>query len=253
MGRLSVFIIAYNEADKIRDAIESVLWADEILLVDSFSKDNTAEIAASLGAKVIQVPFQGFGNLRNQAIAACSHEWIFSLDADERMTEEAKTEIQKILQAEKTDSAYFVPRKNLFMGRWIKHSWPYPNYRQPQLFKKEKMCYANDEVHEGYIMLDHSKPGKLKQAIWQFPFKSLAEIITKMNRYSDLNAEKSYRLQKKISIAGIFGHAFWSFFKNYILKRGFLDGWPGFIIAFSNFEGTFYRYAKLKELWRKEK
>ncbi len=130
MKKISVYIIAYNEADKICDAINSVLWADEIVVADSYSQDNTVALAEQLGARVIQLPFQGFGDLRNQAMAACSHEWIFSLDSDERCTPEVRDEILTCLHDPQAD-AYYVTRRNFFMGRWIRYSGFYPDYRQP--------------------------------------------------------------------------------------------------------------------------
>ena len=135
MNRVSVYIIAYNEAEKIRDAIHSVLWADEIVLADSHSQDNTAAIAGELGARVVQIDFRGFGDLRNRAMAACTHDWIFSLDADERCTPEARDEILACLADPRAD-AYYIPRRNFFMGRWMRHSGFYPDYRQPQLIRK---------------------------------------------------------------------------------------------------------------------
>ena len=133
------------------------------------------------------------------------------------------------------------------MGQWIKYSGWYPNFRQPQLFKNGKMSYTLDPVHEGYISHSNKKIGSLKNYIWQFPFKNIEEIINKTNRYSSLGVLK---LEKKGVTGGIlkaFLHGFWSFIKHYIFKLGFLDGGPGFVIAFGNFEGTFYRYIKLTE------
>ncbi|MFN8917456.1 MAG: glycosyltransferase family 2 protein, partial [Burkholderiales bacterium] len=148
MQKISAYIIAYNEAEKIVQAVSSVLWADEIVLADSGSTDGTAEIASQLGARVVQIPFHGFGDLRNQAVQACSHDWIFSLDSDERCTAEVRDEILHLLQANPEHQAYFVPRRNYFMGRWIKGSGWYPNFRQPQLFNRQAMRYSPDPVHE---------------------------------------------------------------------------------------------------------
>lgn len=244
--KISVYIIAYNEEQKVKAAIESVLWADEIVLVDSYSTDNTQTIATALGARVVQVKFEGFGHLRNQAIAACSHPWIFSLDADERCTSEVANEIKKIINDPDAVDAYLTPRINFFMGRWIKHSGWYPNYRQPQLFRKSAMQYDLKPVHEGYILNSENPLGKMQNPIWQFPFKNMAEVMHKANRYSSLGAEKIKH--KKISMWTALSHASWSFIKHYIFKRGFLDGWSGFVIALGNFEGTFYRYVKALEL-----
>ena len=136
--KISVYIIAFNEVEKIRDCIKSVLWVDEIIVADSFSTDGTTQIAQELGAKVVHIDFNGYGELRNQAISHCSGDWIFSLDSDERCTEEVRDEILSLITNAPLD-IYQVPRKNFFMGRWIKYSGWYPNFRQPQLFRNGMM------------------------------------------------------------------------------------------------------------------
>jgi glycosyltransferase involved in cell wall biosynthesis len=244
--KISVYIIAYNEIDKIQECINSVLWADEIILADSNSTDGTSEIATELGAKVVHIPFHGYGDLRNQAISHCSGDWIFSLDSDERCTIEARDEIMMLTKNAKLD-IYRIPRKNFFMGKWIKYSGWYPNFRQPQLFKNGKMSYNMEKVHEGFISHSNKEIGTLKNFIWQFPFKNIEEVIYKANRYSSLGVSKLQEKGLKGSIFKAFLHGSWSFIKHYIFKLGFLDGGPGFVIAFGNFEGTFYRYVKLTE------
>jgi len=244
MSKISAYIVAYNEAEKIKEAINSVLWADEIIVADSFSTDETANIAESLGAIVVQIPFKGFGDLRNCAIKHCAHEWIFSLDSDERCTSKARDEILKIIEDPNALDAYLMPRKNIFMGRWIKHAWGYPDYRQPQLFRKGAMEYTLDPVHEGYKLLTNKSVGHLKNPIWQIAFQNLEEILNKANRYSTLGVEKLAKKNAKPGVGTTLKHAFWAFFKHYLFKGGFLDGFPGFVIALSNFEGVFYRYAK---------
>jgi len=245
MPTISAYIIAFNEAAKIKAAIESVLWADEIVVADSNSTDGTAEIAAALGARVVQIPFQGFGELRNRAIEACGCDWIFSLDSDERCTKELRDEILGLIAGAPEHDVYRVPRRNYMMGRWIRGSGWYPNFRQPQLFRKGAMRYRPDLVHEGYEVLTDKPLGTLRHAVWQIPFRNLEEVIHKVDRYSSLGAQKMAR--KKVSMAGAVGHASWAFLKHYFFKRGFVDGWAGFVIAFGNFEGTFYRYAKRYE------
>lgn len=248
--KISVYIIAFNEVEKIRDCINTVLWADEIILVDSNSTDGTTEIAEELGAKVIHIPFRGYGDLRNQAIANCSGDWIFSLDSDERCTEEVRDEIDTLVKGESLD-IYRIPRKNFFMGRWIKYSGWYPNYRQPQLFKKGKMSYTMDKVHEGFISHSDKEIGIINNNIWQFPFKNMEEVIYKANRYSSLGVSKLESKGVKGGIFKAFIHGLFAFIKHYVFKLGFLDGGPGFVIAFGNFEGTFYRYLKLMEAQKK--
>jgi glycosyltransferase involved in cell wall biosynthesis len=245
MQTISAYILSYNEAEKIAAAISSVLWADEIVVVDSFSTDGTPEIATALGARVVNVPFNGFGDLRNRALEACSKDWIFSLDSDERCTPQVRDEILALLAGTPAHDVYRVPRRSYMMGRWIKGSGWYPNFRQPQLFRKGTMRYTLEPVHEGYENLSGKPIGTLTNAIWQFPFRDLDEVIRKMNRYSTLGAPKLKG--KRVSMGSAFWHAAWSFVKHYIFKRGFIDGWAGFVIAFGNFEGTFYRYAKRHE------
>lgn len=247
MPLVSAYIIAYNEAEKIRAAVNSVLWADEIVVVDSHSTDGTIEIAESLGARVVQVDFQGFGDLRNKAMAACSHEWIFSLDSDERCTHEVRDEILRIVADPRSADAYYVPRRNFFMGRWIRYSGFYPDYRQPQLFRRGTLVFSKDMVHESYAIHSSIPPGYLQHPIWQVPFKNLEEVMHKANKYSSLGAIKLADNGKSAGMGKALARGLWSFFKLYILKRGILDGWPGFVIALGNFEGTFYRYAKLHE------
>ena len=245
MPKITAYIIAFNEAAKIEAAVSSVLWADEVLVADSNSTDNTVALAEALGARVVQVPFHGFGDLRNRTLEHCTNEWVFSLDSDERCTAEARDEILALMSGEPLHDAYLVPRRSYMMGRWIEGSGWYPNYRQPQLFRKGAMRYTPDPVHEGYELLSGKPVGHLTSAIHQFPFRNLDEVIRKMNRYSTLGAAKLAR--KRVSMASAFGHGLWAFIKHYIFKRGFRDGWAGFVIAFGNFEGTFYRYAKRYE------
>ena len=245
MPKITAYIIAFNEAAKIEAAVSSVLWADEVVVADSNSTDGTIALAEALGARVVQVPFTGFGELRNRALEACHHEWIFSLDSDERCTAEVRDEVLALIAGKPAHDAYMVPRRSYMMGRWITGSGWYPNYRQPQLFRNGAMRYKPEPVHEGYELLTAKPLGHLRNAIQQFPFRNMEEVIRKMNRYSSLGTSKL--TGKRVTMAGAFGHGLWSFIKHYILKRGFKDGWAGFVIAFGNFEGTFYRYAKRYE------
>ncbi|MBT7438862.1 MAG: glycosyltransferase family 2 protein, partial [Thiotrichales bacterium] len=166
--------------------------------------------------------------------------------SDERCTKNVRDEILTLIENAPLD-IYNIPRKNFFMGRWIKHSGWYPNFRQPQLFRNGKMTYDLKPVHEGFISHSVKEIGVINNIIWQFPFKNTEEVIHKANRYSTLGVEI---LKDKGETGGVFKaflHGFWSFIKHYIFKLGFLDGGPGFVIAFGNFEGTFYRYIKLTE------
>ena len=244
---ISAYVIAFNEEDKIKDCLQTLMWVDEVIVVDSYSSDRTAKIAEEMGAKVVQIPFNGFGELRNTAISHCAGEWILSIDADERCTREVREEVLTIVSTPASKDIYRIPRKNYFMGRWIRHSGWYPNFRQPQLFRKGMMQYGTEPVHEGFVSHSNKEIGTLRAAIWQIPFRSFEEIIEKGNRYSTLGVPKLIERGKSGSFGMALLHGCWAFIKHYIFKRGFLDGWPGFIIALVNFNGTFYRYAKLTE------
>lgn len=245
---LSVYILTYNEESKISDAIESVLWADEVIVVDSGSTDRTLEIAGTYKVRIEHVPFEGFGKLRNSAMALCAHPWVFSLDADERCTPEAREEILSIIGDPKASDAYLVPRRNYFLGRWIKHSGWYPDFRQPQLFRKGRLRYREDLVHEGYEV--DGTVGRMNNPIWQFPFESLSQVLDKANRYSTLGAGRLLGKGARGGMLKALLHGAGNFLRHYVLKLGFLDGWAGFMIALGNFEGSFYKYTKLTALQR---
>jgi glycosyltransferase involved in cell wall biosynthesis len=245
MARISVYIIAYNEADKIEAALRSVTWADEIVVADSHSTDGTAEIARRYTDRVLQVPFEGFGKLRNDVLAQLSGDWVFSLDADERCTEAAAAEIRRIVELPDAADAYLVPRRNFFFGRWIEHSGWFPDYRQPQLFRRGKLTYTPDAVHETYVL--QGRLGRTIEPIAQVPFRDLSQIVHKMQRYSTLGVERLTERHTAPSMWSALAHGVGAFMRHYVVRAGFLDGWAGFVIALSNFEGTFYRYAKYAE------
>ena len=251
--KVSAYVIAYNEAEKLPETLASLSWVDEIVVADSYSTDETASIALAHGAKVVQITFSGFGALRNEAVMHCEHDWIFSLDSDERCTPEVAKEILCILGSEAPCDAYLVPRRNFFMGRWIRHSGWYPNFRQPQFFHRAALTYDNLPVHEGYILKEGAHLCRLNNAIWQIPFGDVGEVLRKADRYSSLGSTKI--TQPRITLFTALSHASWAFLKHYVFKLGFLDGSPGFVIAFGNFEGTFYRYLKAMETqasgWKK--
>jgi glycosyltransferase involved in cell wall biosynthesis len=250
---ITAYVIAYNEADKIEAAIGGVLWADEVILADSHSTDATAEIAERLGARVIQIDFEGFGKLRNSVLEHCANDWIFSLDADERCTAEARDEILRVIADPNSADIYKVPRRNWFMGRWIRHGGWYPNFRQPQLFRQGSMQYDELPVHEGWIPDDDASVAVLNADIWQFPFQNLGEIQHKANRYSTLGAKVLAQRGRRSSMLTAVLHGLYSFVKHYVFKLGLLDGWPGFVIAAGTLEGAFYKHAKRNEAMNADK
>jgi len=248
MPKISAYILTFNEEDKLEEALKSITWADEIVIADSFSTDRTVEIARGYTQRIEQIPFEGFGKLRNEAVAHCTHEWIFSLDSDERCTPEARDEILATVARADAADAYLVPRRNRFLGRSIRHGGWYPDYRQPQLFRKGRLRYLEDPVHERYEVT--GKLGRLKHPIRQIPYKDLAQSIAKWQRYSTLGATRLEARGVRASMGQGLAHGLVSFFKIYVLRLGFLDGWAGFVIAFGYLEQTFYKYAKLTEKQR---
>jgi glycosyltransferase involved in cell wall biosynthesis len=243
---VSVFILSRNEEQKIGPALESVAWAAEVVVIDSFSTDRTVEIAARHGARVVQVEFKKFGELRQAGIDHTTQPWIFSLDSDERCTPQARDEILGIVGDPASADAYLVPRQNILLGRSIRHGGWFPDYRQPQLFRRGRMTYAvSDEVHEGWEL--DGRLGRMRCPIVQIPYRTLTEAIGKMDRYTSLGVAKQERRGVSTGYVRAFLGAAWAFFKAYILQLGLLDGGPGLVIAVLRFENSFYKHAKLIE------
>jgi glycosyltransferase involved in cell wall biosynthesis len=246
MHKISACVITFNDEHTVAWSVSSVLWTDEVVVVDTGSTDRTLAIAEQLGARVVRAaPFAGFGEMRNRALAHCTHDWVFSLDADERCTYPLQDEIKALLRAEPAHDAYFVPRDNFLMGRWIRGSGWHRNSRTPQLFRKSRFRYTPSLAHEGHELTSDRPPGRTDNVVWHFPFRTLEEILHKANLYSTLGAQA--QVDKRASMWSALAHGLWTFIRLYVFKRGFVDGWAGFIIALSNFEGTFYRYAKVHE------
>jgi len=230
---LSVVIITKNEENFIEDAIKSAQFAEEIIVLDSNSVDKTCEIAKKLGARVYQQAWLGFGAQKNKAVEIASNEWIFVLDSDERITLDLKIEIIKTLN-NPLFVAYHVARLNNFFGKNIKTCGLYPDY-SVRLFKKSKGRFDNVPVHES-VRVD-GKVSKLKNHLIHLAYDNVDEFIAKQKNYALLSAKKRSLLRAFIAPC-------WTFFKIYFLKRGFMDGWHGFIIAKGYSKYTFMKYIK---------
>lgn len=246
MPTISTIIITKNEAENIAACIESVLWTDEIVVLDCGSTDKTVAICRRYATKVkvSETNWPGFGKQKNRALTTTTSDWVLSVDADERITPQLKQEILKILETA-SYVAYKIPRLTYFCGKPIKYCFGDKSDAPIRLAKKNFCKFSDDDVHEKIIV--NGTVGKLQNKLDHFSFDCIEELIDKMNSYSTLGAVKLYDANKKTTYTKAFMHALWIFIKIYVLKRGFLDGWAGFIIAFSSFEGTFYRYVKLIE------
>ena len=171
-NKISAVVIAYNDELNMRPCLESLSWVDELIVVDSHSTDETAQISREYTDQVYQHDFAGFGKLRNDAVAHATYDWVFSLDTDERVTPQLRDEIHCVLEQGPQADAYFVPRRNYFMGRWIRRCGWYPDYRQPQLFRKRAMRYREDLVHETYEL--DGTIGYLHEHVDQIPFRAVS-------------------------------------------------------------------------------
>ncbi len=246
--RVSAVVIAYNDEANMRACLESLYWADEIIVVDSYSTDQTAKISLEYTDKIYQHEFHGFGRLRNEAMAHATYDWVLSLDTDERATPELYEEIRHKLSHASDVHAYFIPRLNYFLGRWITHCGWYPDYRQPQFFHKAHMRYREDLVHESFEV---SGPvGYFTSHVKQYPFRDINQYFMKMDRYSSLMSEEMKKRGRRFYVHQLLSHPLFTFFKMYVLRRGFLDGKPGLILSGLYAYYTFVKYAKLWELER---
>ncbi|MGQ0811856.1 MAG: glycosyltransferase family 2 protein [Nitrospiraceae bacterium] len=243
--KISAVVIAYNDEPYMRACLESLQWADEIIVVDSYSTDATEKISRGFTDKIFQHEFHGFGRLRNEAVAHASHDWVFSLDTDERAPAALQQEIRSVLHDPQADG-YFVPRRNYFLGRWIRHCGWYPDYRQPQLFRKDRMRYRDDLVHEGFEL--KGKLSYLSEAAVQHPFRDIDHYLMKQDRYSELMARRMVDQGRAFHPYQLLAHPCFTFLKMYILRRGFLDGVPGLILAGLYAYYTFIKYARFWEL-----
>lgn len=245
---LSVIIITKNEEANIRACLESVIWADEIIVVDSGSSDATVEICKGFGAQVHVHDWPGFGAQKNRALDYASKDWVLSLDADERVTPELRAEIESVLQNPQVDG-YEIPRLSSFCGRYMRHSGWYPDYVL-RLFKRAAGKFSDDLVHERVIV--NGLTAKLKQSLLHESFRDLEQLLSKINHYSTASAQMLYQNNRTASLKKAVGHALWAFFRTYFFRAGFLDGRKGFMLAVSTAEGTYYRYLKLMLLTEKK-
>ena len=243
---LSVVIITLNEEDKIKDCLESVKWADEIIVVDSFSADKTIDIAKEYTDKIFQRKFPGFGEQKNFAISKAAGDWILSIDADERVTPGLAEEIKTVTAESKTNGC-LVPIKTYFLGKWLRHCGWWPNYKL-RLFKRDSGTMSDSLVHEAISI--SGQTSKLKNHLDHYSYTSIDEYMEKLERYTSLAADAMLKKGKKFSIFTALARSFFAFFKIYILKAGLFDGKEGFIFAKLS---AYYNFIKHIKLWERQK
>jgi len=245
---LSVVILAHNEAARLRDCIASVSWADEVLVVDDRSTDDTARLAASLGARVVQRTMDIEGRHRNWAHAQARHDWVFSLDADERVTPELAEEIRTLFAASPPYEIYAVPRRNYIGTRWVQHGGWYPS-PQIKLFKRSVFRWEEASVHPRAI--SDRPSGTLRGDLLHYSYRDLSDFVQKLNRQTTLEAEKWVADRRTVKPTKMLWRAVDRFFRSLVGKRGYRDGELGWIVAW--FAGAYQilSYAKYLELTRR--
>lgn len=249
---LSVVIITCNEEKNIGRTLESVRWADEIILVDSGSTDRTLEIARSFGdkVKVSSEPWKGFPAQKNSAIAKATGDWVLSLDADEPVETALADEIRALLAQGPDQDGYQIPRKNFLFGRWIRYGGWYPDPKL-RLFRRGKGRFDDRRVHESMVV--EGPVGRLRHAILHYAYDDLAGYIEHNNRYSTLGAELAVAQGRRgFSFAHIVLNPLFTFLKNYFFRLGFLDGKQGFLVHFYHSVYVSWKYVKVWEMTREK-
>jgi glycosyltransferase involved in cell wall biosynthesis len=241
--KISATIITFNEERNIPRAIESLRCADEVVVVDSGSTDRTVEIASKLGARVLELPWRGFASQKNFASENASYDWILSLDADEALSEALEGEIWQIKKNGPAFDAYTMPRLAKYLGSWILHSGWYPD-RKVRLFDRRKAQWVGEYVHESVVV--DGRVGHLEENLLHFTCDSLSEHLKSMDRYTTLAAEQIVSQSEKIGGAKMVLNPAWTFFRTYVLQRGFLDGTEGLAIAYMAAFYNFLKFTKAK-------
>lgn len=246
--RLSVIVIAKNEAAMIGRCLQSVAWADERILLDSGSDDATVEIARASGARVeATADWPGFGAQKNRALALASGDWVLSLDADEWVTPELQAQIELALSYPGAAAAFRTPRRSSYCGRFMNHSgwWPDPVVR---LFRRGQARFSDDLVHERLIV--DGPVADLDTPLMHEAVVDLSDSLEKIDSYSSAGARMLHARGRRAGLGTAISRAAWTFLRVYLLRGGFRDGREGYLLAVANAQGTYYKYAKLMLLAR---
>jgi glycosyltransferase involved in cell wall biosynthesis len=246
--RVTVTIITKNEAAHIGAAIDSASWADETVVVDSGSTDDTVALAAAKGVRVETRPWTGWVDQKNFAASLAANDWIFSLDADERVTPSLAHEIRGLLRDDPALAAYKVPRVTFHLGRWIRTTDFYPDF-QTRLYDRRAARWAGQYVHESVTAI--GAVGKLSQELQHYSYTDLGDHLDRINAYSTLAARQMFERGRRASALDLIVQAPAAFLRNYVLRRGVLDGSVGLLLSLVNAYSVFLKFAKLWELQRR--
>jgi glycosyltransferase involved in cell wall biosynthesis len=244
--KLSVTIITRDEAADIADAIASVSWADEVLVVDSHSSDATVDLARAAGARVIAREFAGYIDQKNFAAAQAAHDWILSLDADERVTPELARSIRRALD-QPAHAAYRLPRLTWYLGKWIRGTDWYPDY-QTRLYDRRAARWTGRYVHEGVTV--EGTTGRLDGDLQHYAYRDISDHLDTIDRYTTLAARQMYEDGRRASGGQLLVHGPLAFLRNFIARGGFRLGTTGLVVSTLNGYYVFLKYAKLWQLQR---
>ncbi len=250
MTKLSVVLITKNEEDNIRRCLDSVSFADEIIVVDSGSTDKTVEIAESYQARIFCHEWHGFGPAKQAGVEKASGDWILSIDADEEVTPELASEIKSKIENDNGTCGYYFKRKTKFLGRWILHCGWYPDYVL-RLFQKQKGRFDNSIVHEKVVTA--GPVDYLSSELLHYSYPNLEHYLNKFNRYTTMGAEEAFRKGRKARLSDIVIKPAASFVKHYLIKQGFRDGPEGLVLSFLSAMSVMVKYAKLRLLWKENR
>ncbi|MEZ5346085.1 MAG: glycosyltransferase family 2 protein [Pyrinomonadaceae bacterium] len=244
--KISAKIIVFNEEENIADVCETVSWADEIVIVDSDSTDRTVEIARKYTDKIFNKKFEGYKDKHIFADSKTSHEWIFWIDADERVTPELKDSILRLKERadESLPEGFRMARKTWYLGRWIKHSGWYPDIKM-RLYRADKSYWDGVSPHETARV--NGKTEMLEGELLHYTKKKLSEHHRVLDSYTTLAAEYHRKNGREVGGFGLFFNPVFAFLRSYVAKQGFRDGIPGLIIAIFNAYSVFLKYAKIWE------
>jgi len=247
MSRLSVTIIAWNEEERLRACLESVAWAEEILVIDAESTDKTVQVAREFTDKIWVRPWPGFAEQKNFALDQATCEWVLSLDADERVTPELRERISRIVRANGPGDGYSIPRKNMFWGAWVRHGGLYPDY-QLRLFRRAAGRFVDSAVHESVVVEGHVE--RLAEPLLHHSYRGLDDFVARSNRYSALAARDIVARGGRAGVLDLALRPLGRFLSMYVARGGFLDGWRGFVLAVLYANYVFLRVAKTWEARR---
>ena len=245
MPKLSVTVVAKNEAADLGAALASVAWADEIIVVDSHSTDDTVAIARRHTDRVVVHDWLGHVEQKNYAASLASHDWILSIDADERVTPALAREIQALLGGEPRAAAYRIPRVTFHLGRWIRTTDWYPDH-QHRLYDRRAARWTGRYVHEALTV--QGEVGALRGEIQHYAYRDIADHLETIDRYTTYAARQMHENGRRAGLLQLAGHPPLAFLRNYIARGGIRDGVPGFIISAMNAYYVFLKFAKLWEL-----